>query len=147
MSFISKQERNLLITAKTFLAVGLFNAVDAIYTSFDLPVNAFMGLLGAALLLLAIYWTFKNLQNVTDKYSDEYLKHIYQQSFIYAALGATIPLLIFILFDHYLAHYFTIKYSAKLCFGTMLSLQGGYILWCNFLENRQLHEDEQHDEA
>ncbi|GHF87755.1 hypothetical protein [Thalassotalea marina] len=147
MSFISKQERNLLITAKTFLAVGLFNAVDAIYTSFDLPVNAFMGLLGAALLLLAIYWTFKNLQNVTDKYSDEYLKHIYQQSYSYAAIGAAIPLFTFILFDDWLAHYFTIKYSAKLCIGTMLSMQGGYILWRNFIDNRSLNKDELQDGA
>lgn len=147
MSAISKQERSLLVSANSSFFIGLFFFYDAIYSSFDLTFNLLTGTIGASLFIINIYWFHRSFHNENTKFSDEYLKHVYQNSYGLGAAGALIPLFIFMLFDNWLAQYFTIKYMAKLCIGTTLLMQGGYILWRNFIDNRALDKDEQHDEA
>ena len=147
MTAILKQERNLLITAKILFAVGLFFTVDAIYTSFGFTFNAFWGTLGAILFLLILYWSAKSFKHMTERYDDEYLKHVYQTSYRYAATGAVIALFVFMLFDDWLAHYFTLKYAAKLCIGCMFGTQGGYILWRNFKDNQDIENSHEYGES
>lgn len=129
------QEKHLTINAKVSIAVGLFFLYESLYSAFDLTFNLFNLSIGMILLVILFIWAIKGIfslklqPQLTSRYSDEYIKHLYQQSLVYAFYGYTAVLMVFFLANETLASYFSMEYTAKFTLAIGFLIQGIYIQW------------------